>query len=1012
MALLPLAGWAAIDITNFTVTLTTVSYQYSGGTPTISDLTVTNPTGGGEITASCDLVYYNKAGQEIPAAQVKNAGTYKVAARAKADQDAYTGTTSAKIEFNITPKVLTVKYKKDADTEAAANVTLDAITFGEPMPVINKDWLVVTGWIDDDDADLLDKSGFTATQTKTDATVDPNGNALSPAKQPYEYELKGLVAGDNYAFEFPTIKLNIKQVALAETPANVTSETRGYFTYAVDNHGAKAYEYNSKVQAPTYTVKYIDAQGNEHSLYETTEGGAANVKDFTVGYEKTENGSSYGSSFATTRANVKNAGWYLGKISAEATGNFSGSVALTEDDFEFQITKKPVSIFVENMEGKVYDGDPIPTTLIDTNGDDEKDDITVNGAKVQIPRLETADAGLINNIKVHFAKASYNAVSGGSATAIPKDAGTYTLKPYAVGTGLGDNYDTTDGFLEVGSYIISQRPVIVKAKDQTFTYTGTKQTLATDVDYEGDDANVEFLPIEGNAKSGVISTEKATLANLFTIAKNGTYDILNVENAKYTNGIKVTPKDDTKNYEITPKSGNVIVNAKGLVVIAPTFTKEYGYQLKAADLAPIISVNNISLGGTPQYTIKNAAGKEFHVGDYLPVEADNYVVTIDPTSINAPTNYAISRIEEGKITITTKALKFTVKNQTLPKNASEDALVQGDNYVTIDGVKKGEKVLFQIKGTGAFSTANVSTDSDDDGVIDPVEDAITVKLYTQAEINAMVTAHTLTEAEAAQYSNKNYTLAEADITLGNLYVVAEGTIVLNRSEVNLADFINSNKSADDNDGKKVTFSDRKLFAETWQAYVLPFAVTPAKLCAGGLGYVIVNTLKPTSTASNVKFGYTMKEIPAYTPFIMKSAEAKNMSELILDGVIIEAVPATIVAQNNAKDVNFYGILAPKAGPFAANEYVMYNEAGENNKWVSEYQYGIGAMSGYLELPAETTAPVFTVEDENGTTSILGITTDGRIVEAEGWYTLNGVKLQGVPTQKGIYIHNGKKLVVK
>ena len=30
----------------------------------------------------------------------------------------------------------------------------------------------------------------------------------------------------------------------------------------------------------------------------------------------------------------------------------------------------------------------------------------------------------------------------------------------------------------------------------------------------------------------------------------------------------------------------------------------------------------------------------------------------------------------------------------------------------------------------------------------------------------------------------------------------------------------------------------------------------------------------------------------------------------------------------------------------------------------------------------------------------------------GWYTLDGVKLSGKPTAKGIYINNGKKIVIK
>jgi hypothetical protein len=31
---------------------------------------------------------------------------------------------------------------------------------------------------------------------------------------------------------------------------------------------------------------------------------------------------------------------------------------------------------------------------------------------------------------------------------------------------------------------------------------------------------------------------------------------------------------------------------------------------------------------------------------------------------------------------------------------------------------------------------------------------------------------------------------------------------------------------------------------------------------------------------------------------------------------------------------------------------------------------------------------------------------------DGWYSLQGVKLQGKPQQRGVYIHNGKKQVVK
>jgi hypothetical protein len=74
------------------------------------------------------------------------------------------------------------------------------------------------------------------------------------------------------------------------------------------------------------------------------------------------------------------------------------------------------------------------------------------------------------------------------------------------------------------------------------------------------------------------------------------------------------------------------------------------------------------------------------------------------------------------------------------------------------------------------------------------------------------------------------------------------------------------------------------------------------------------------------------------------------------------------------------------------------------------------MEAYLKYAEGTFhAPVITFEDlnENGTTSIVTFNADTKsFVAVDGWYTLNGVKLQGAPTEKGIYINNGKKIVIK
>ena len=48
---------------------------------------------------------------------------------------------------------------------------------------------------------------------------------------------------------------------------------------------------------------------------------------------------------------------------------------------------------------------------------------------------------------------------------------------------------------------------------------------------------------------------------------------------------------------------------------------------------------------------------------------------------------------------------------------------------------------------------------------------------------------------------------------------------------------------------------------------------------------------------------------------------------------------------------------------------------------------------------------------NGTTGISMMLSDKADLDGT-WYSLDGCKLQGKPTTKGVYIVNGKKVVVK
>ena len=65
--------------------------------------------------------------------------------------------------------------------------------------------------------------------------------------------------------------------------------------------------------------------------------------------------------------------------------------------------------------------------------------------------------------------------------------------------------------------------------------------------------------------------------------------------------------------------------------------------------------------------------------------------------------------------------------------------------------------------------------------------------------------------------------------------------------------------------------------------------------------------------------------------------------------------------------------------------------------------------------AATSADTLRLVSRNGETTAIGEidTTTGELsFDSESWYTLDGVRLSGKPSSKGIYINNGKMVVIK
>ena len=79
---------------------------------------------------------------------------------------------------------------------------------------------------------------------------------------------------------------------------------------------------------------------------------------------------------------------------------------------------------------------------------------------------------------------------------------------------------------------------------------------------------------------------------------------------------------------------------------------------------------------------------------------------------------------------------------------------------------------------------------------------------------------------------------------------------------------------------------------------------------------------------------------------------------------------------------------------------------------------IGCHRAYFQLKQglsvgdpSSSAHAIVLNFGGGTTSVQNVQSSMFNVQSDDWYTLDGRKLNGKPTQRGIYIHKGNKIVI-
>lgn len=220
----------------------------------------------------------------------------------------------------------------------------------------------------------------------------------------------------------------------------------------------------------------------------------------------------------------------------------------------------------------------------------------------------------------------------------------------------------------------------------------------------------------------------------------------------------------------------------------------------------------------------------------------------------------------------------------------------------------------------------------------------------------------------------------------------------------------------------VIFLGRKLSKDDWNTLCLPFLMDSDQIAASSLNGATIKELN--ASESNLAANGTLtlnftdaSSITAGNPYIVKWASGVDISNPVFTGVTINAAAPTAVSfTNNANaygDCQFVGQYSPfSITDGNKNEIIMLGSGSKLG--YSKNARTLKCFRAHFYVPANgggTLARAFVMDFGDGeTTGIIDATADQR--SASATYTLDGRRINDQPTQKGMYIQNGRKVIIK
>ncbi len=260
-----------------------------------------------------------------------------------------------------------------------------------------------------------------------------------------------------------------------------------------------------------------------------------------------------------------------------------------------------------------------------------------------------------------------------------------------------------------------------------------------------------------------------------------------------------------------------------------------------------------------------------------------------------------------------------------------------------------------------------------------------------------------------------------------------GKFYLVKAAVSLADNAANSGNITDGQVADVTLQDRTLYKDgSWNTICLPFSLSAEQIAANAA--FAGATLMTMDVKENNGFDTTdgtlylsfqsATAIEAGMPYLVKWEKAADyegneasydISNPVLEGVTISNSTAQTVESGTAglEPVQMVGTYSPVSVTADDKSILFLGDA--NTLYYSTVDRQIRSCRAYFSVPyikanAGANARAFALSfDGKETAGILEVSANSNELKDDAWYSLDGVRLSGKPTQRGLYINNGRKV---